>query len=609
MIGYTDPHVMITLGVLVLAVVSYTQERIPLDLVSLGLLAILVCAFQLVPLEVPGEPGNRLSAARMVQGFANPALITVVALFVVGEGITRTGALEAVAAGIKKVSAGNWRLALTLTLVVVAGASAFLNNTPIVIIFMPILAALANDFGLSPSKFLMPLSFASILGGTCTLIGTSTNILVADFAQKSGAVELEMFSFSQLGLLLLATGLVYLVLIAPSLLADRRGRAEGAKESGGRGREFTAQLQVLPDSPLVGTVLSVKLEKVVATQMLRGEKSFWPPFAGVKLEVGDVVIVVGAPQNLKKLEWNARSSLTPVLPGNPPKDPAKRAEETLAEVVITHASPYVGRTLSRIRFRDRFGPAVIAIQRHSRQIRGRITETPLKPGDLLLIQGKARQIDRLSDRHEVLLLWGAGDDVVLSAKAPMAAAILFGVVAGAALHIADMLTLSLAGAFLMLATRCLSLRLAYAAINPQVVLLIAATLGLGLAMQETGSAQLLAQSLLDVTHGAPPWVIMALFGLLVTLLTNIISNNATAILFAPIALGLAQGLGTSPLPFLMAVVFGANAAFSSPIGYQTNLLVMSAGEYSFKDFLKAGLPLNLMAWAMVSVLIPWFWPF
>ena len=608
------PHTWLSLAILAVAVLFYARGRQPIALVSAGLLTVLIVAFQVAPFPDPVTGANLLDAPRLLLGFSNPALVTVVALLVVGEGVARTGAVSAAAPLILRLAGGRWQLALALSLVFVAVASAFLNNAPVVVIFMPILATLAADTKISVSKLLMPLSFVSILGGTCTLIGTSTNILVAAFAEQAGLGRFDMFEFSGLGVIVLGVGLVYLIVIAPLLLPDQAPEDDGAN---GYGRFYLAQMEILTESPLANRALGDAVcEKILAdvhvSRVIQGGEMLKSKLDEVVLRSGDLLLLVGSAKELKQCEWDARASLIPPLSSrSAPGVFLEEAENgaTLAEVVVLPESSLVGRTLTQIRFRHRFGPAVIGIHHNNRGRIGRITERPLRAGDLLLIQGFADQIDDLSDRKEISLFLGVQDTLAHPAKARVAAVILAAIVVLAVTHAADMLVLSLAGAFLMLATRCLSLRHAYAAVSPPVVLVVAATLGLGEAMQVTGAAEFLAQGVIHTTFGAAPGWILTLFILMVMVLTNLISNNAAAILFAPIAISVAGFLGVSPMPFLIGVVFGANAAFATPMGYKTNLLVMGAGGYGFSDFLRVGLPLNLLVWILVSVLIPVYWPF
>ncbi len=612
-----DLPALLALGCLFLSITFYAMGRIPMDLVSWGLLIVLLVVFQLFPFIDPVTGVNKLDAGTLMQGFANSALITVVCLLIVGEGVSRTGALAIIAHWIQQLAGESWRLALAISLTVVALTSALLNNTPVVVIFIPILLSLAEKMDISPSKLMMPLSFASILGGTCTLIGTSTNLLVADYLDKAGLPPLGMFTFSVPGLILLAVGLVYLVWIAPGLLPERREPAKSRHS-----KRFVAQLQILPDSPVADRLLS-ELEEdlfkdVEILQVIRGHLvSFKPPFDEQTLKVADAVVVRGDVAQLKRLEWDSRSTLAPYLAGTGYQDPEKAKNDTLAELVIPTGSRFIGLSLAQILFRNRYGVVVIGLyhpqsrsaRSKSNLGRGRITEELLQQGDILLIQGKADVIAELTQNPDVLLYWGVSDTVIHAPKAPLAAAILAGMVGLAALNLTSMVVLSASAAFLMVATGCLSLRFAMQAVSSSIVLLIAATLALGEALQVTGAAHWMAESLVVLSAGQDPWVVLALFGLLVTILTNVISNNATAVIMAPIAFGVAETLGVNPMPFLMAVVFGANAAFATPISYKTNLLVMSVGAYRFGDFLKAGLVLNILVWLLISLMIPMFWSF
>ncbi|MBF0456015.1 MAG: SLC13 family permease [Magnetococcales bacterium] len=607
-------HALLTLLILVGVIFLFVRGKPPLDLVSWGLLVTLIVTFQIFPLEDPVTGANLLDAPRLFAGFSNPAMITVVGLLIMGEGVSRTGVLSVVARWIQAISAGSWRRAMGLSLVVVAIGSAFLNNTPIVVIFIPILLSVSEEMKVSPSRLMMPLSFASILGGTCTLIGTSTNILIADYMVKTGLPPLGMFTFSALGIVLLVVGLLYLIFIAPSLLEDRR-LPGGGDPSGNDRKRFTSQLQIQPSSPLIGRKMSELLkeeilQKVEIFRVVRGELvDFRPPFDEVVLKEGDTLLLSAGVKALKKLEWESQSTLAPYIPGSRIQEKTEQGNTTLAELVIPSGSNLVGQDLSQARFRNRFQVIVIGLCRRGRAVEGRITDETLQTGDLLLIEGLGSNIDALTRNPDVLLYWGVHESVIKAPKAPIAGAILGGMVLLAATGVTGMLTLATVGAFLMLATRCLTLRQAYQAISPQIVLLLVATLALGDAMQATGAATWLANTFVIATMGQQPWLVMSLFGLLVMVLTNVISNNATAVLMAPVAYSMAQTLGVNPMPFLMAVLFGANAAFASPIGYKTNLLVMSVGAYRFGDFLKAGLILNIVTWLLVSALIPYFWPF
>ncbi|MBF0446836.1 MAG: anion permease [Magnetococcales bacterium] len=600
-------YIFLTLGILVLAVLFYAQERFPMALVSLGLLVGLIIIFQIFPYNDPETGVNLLSPPVLVAGFSNPALIIVVALLIIGEGVTNTGSVSMVASWIQHLSLGDWRLALTVSLLFVAVASAFLNNTPIVVIFLPIMVSLADDLNISSSKFLMQLSFVSILGGTCTLMGTSTNILVAAIAEQSGVDQFGMFTFSKLGLIVLLAGLLYLVLIAPRLLP-----ANAPVGSQQNYRQFLVQLEILPGTFLDGRLLDdpevvALFGDMIINRILRGDKVIQKLEEGSTLMAGDQLLVEGSARNLKKLEWDSGSTLIPTSMDD--REEQDKKQLSLAELVIMPGTSLVGRSLSQMRFRNRYGIVVIGIQQHRHMRKRNISKINLRAGDVLLVQGTSAQLDSLSGSREMILLWGVKDTVEHAAKAKTSIVILLAVVLLAATRLVDMMVISLLGAFLMLVTRCLSLRQGYGAISPQIIFMVAGTLALGKAMVVTGAVEYLAQGLIQHSAGVALEWILALFILFIMLLTNFISNNASAILFTPIAVGVAQQLGVSPMPFLVGVVFGANAAFATPMGYQTNLMVMSAGYYSFRDFIRVGVPLNILVWVIVSLLIPKFWPF
>jgi di/tricarboxylate transporter len=600
-------HISLTLGILFLAVIFYAQERVPMALVSLGLLVGLIVVFQIYPYIDPETGANLLSAPELLTGFSHPALVIVVALLIIGEGVTITGSVSMVASWIQQLSLGSWRLALLVSLLFVAIASAFLNNTPIVVIFLPIMVSLADDLKISSSKFLMQLSFVSILGGTCTLMGTSTNILVTSIAEQAGAGQFGMFTFSMLGGIVLLVGLVYLVFIAPYLLPSKA--PVGAQEFQ---RRFLVQLEILSGTMLDGRVMvdeevAELFEQIKVERVLRDGKIIPLDQEGLSLLAGDSLSLSGSARDLKKIEWDSGSTLRPASVGiRREKD---ERQQNLAELVVMPGTSLVGRSLSKIRFQNCHGISVIGIQQHQHIRIRNLSNIKLRAGDVLLVQGSSGQLDYLSTRRDMILLWGVKDTVEHSAKAKSAAFILFCVVVLAATRTVDMLVISLVGAFMMLITRCLTLRQGYAAISAQIVFMVAATLALGKAMVVTGAVEYLAHGLIQQSMGLSMEAILSLFIFIVMLFTNIISNNASAILFAPIAIGVAQQLGVSPMPFLMGVIFGANAAFATPIGYQTNLMVLSAGYYSFRDFIRVGLPLNVIVWLLVSYFIPQFWPF
>ena len=596
-----------TLLLTVAAVVSYATEWAAIELTSIGILVALLLLFHLAPVLTGGAP--LLSAADLLSGFSSPALIAVSALLVIGQAMVSTGALEGVARFLVWISRGSYHRALVFSLGYVTGSSAFLNNTPIVVIFMPILRSIAERFGRTASAVMMPLSFAAILGGMLTLIGTSTNLLVSGELARLGQRPFDFFDFTVPGLVLALAGGLY-VLLLPALLPQRD---ESAGLVTAEGKQFIAEIDVAPDSSLVGEAsrggLFPGLAEVTVRLIQRGEQTILPPFENVVLAPDDVLIVAAT-----------RRVLTDILAKNPghllrkseaAADPGVAAtqpsELVLAEAMIKPASRMIGQTLELTNFPARSQCNVLGIQRRARMLRTRLHELRLEPGDVLLLVGRQNAIERLRADPDVLLMEWSASDMPLVAKAPLAAAIFALVVVPAALDLVPIVITALLGVFALVVTGCLNIRQAARAVDRQIVLVIAAALALGSALEATGGAAYLAGLVLRLMEGAPPSAVLSVLFLLVAALTNILTNNAAAVLFTPVAVNVANSLGADVFPFALAVAFGASCAFATPIGYQTNLLVMGPGHYRFMDFMLAGLPLLLIVWLAFSLFVPWYY--
>lgn len=603
-----------TFAVIAAGLAFYMSERVPLAVTSLGIICILLILFHVAPLA--DESGaNRLDPARLLSGFANPALLTVVGLLVMGQGLSQTGVLERGAGLILGVTKGNPLPSFALAFVAVLAVSGFLNNTPVVVIFIPIMQGLAETLRRSPSRLMMPLSFAAILGGMTTLIGSSTNILVAETLVDLGRPGLGFFDFTIPGLVLAASGLVYVVWVAPRLMPDR---APLTSEITG-GRQFIAQINVTSSSKFEG--LSPKggffphLKDVTVRLIQRGEHAFLPPFEdNLELTPGDVIVVAATRKALTEVVKGEPGLLHPELErdrdaaeegAEPP--PWQRGDQIHAEAMVQPTSRLIGQTLEQIGFRYRYHCVVLGIQRRSQMIRSRVTEIRLQAGDVLLIQGRRSDVRALRGDRDVLLIeWSAAD--LPSVHHARSALLIFAAIIGsAAAGLLPIVTAALSGAALMLLGGVLNVRQAGRAIDRNVVMMIAAALALGAALQETGGAAFLAGLMLQAAGDAGPGAVLSGFFLLVALLSNVISTKATAVLFTPIAVGIADGLGVSVEPFAVAVVFAANCSFASPVGYQTNLMVMAPGNYRFTDFARAGLPLLFLVWAAFSLFAPWYY--
>lgn len=596
----------LTYGVIAGAIVAYVIDRFPLELVSLGVIAVLLVLFYLAPVEGP-DGRNLLGPKELLAGFADPALITVLTLLVIGQGMVLTGALDQAASLLFRLGASWPYLILFLTLVAVMVTSAVLNNTPVVVIFIPILSALAERLGSPTSAVMIPLSFAAILGGNLTLIGSSTNLLVAGTLEAANGTKLGFFDFTVPGAVLASVGLFYVFFLAPRLLPDRAGMARNLVGSGGK--QFVIQVDVAPGSRLDGqrsvAGMFPGLPDLTISMIQRGENAMLPPYDDITLKPGDVV--VGAA---------TRRALEEVLAGSPQliegaltearEDGAPATDEghMLAEAIIAPASRMDGRTLKQVGFHAQTGCVVLGIQRRSRMIRATMNDIRLEAGDVLLVIGERDDVLGLRANSDVLLLEWSAAEFQIADNSTRALVLFAGVVALAASGIVPIVIAALAGATAMVAAGCLNVRQAARAVDRRVVMMVGAALAMGVSLNMTGGAAYLAHGLTVLLEGAPVPVVLSGFFLLVALLTNILSNNATAVLFTPIAISVATELGTDPMIFVVAVIFAANCSFATPMGYQTNLLVMGPGHYRFSDFLRAGGPLIVLIWATYTIFAP-----
>jgi di/tricarboxylate transporter len=596
-----------TLFLTVAAVIAYASERIPVEIASIGIIVALLLLFHIMPLLTGSSP--RLGPGDILGGFSSPALIAVSALLVVGQAMVSTGALEGIARFLVWLSRGSFRRAYALSLGYVTASSAFLNNTPIVVIFMPILRSIAERYSRSASAVMMPLSFAAILGGMLTLIGTSTNLLVSGELARLGQQPLAFFDLTLPGLVLALAGGAY-VLFLPAIL-PQRDEPPGLVTADGK--QFIAEIDVGPDSKLIGEAsrsgLFPSLSDVTVRLIQRDHHMILPPFENVVLQPGDVLIVAAT-----------RKVLTEILAKNPGhllrtsgagSDAAvagtQPSELVLAEAMIKPASRMIGQTLELTNFPARSQCTVLGIQRRARMLRTRLHELRLEPGDVLLLVGRQDALERLRADPDVLLMEWSASEMPLVSKAPVAAVIFAAIVLPAALDLVPIVITALFGVVALVATGCLNIRQAARAVDRQIVLIIASALALGTALEATGGAAYVAMLVLRAMEGASPSAVLSALFLVVAALTNVLTNNAAAVLFTPIAVNVAVGLGADVFPFALAVAFGASCSFATPIGYQTNLLVMGPGHYRFRDFVTAGLPLIFIVWAAFSLFVPWYY--
>lgn len=590
----------VTFALIAGAIALYATERFPLEQTSLALLAALLVLFHFAPLDLPDQ---RLDARRLLAGFADPALIAVLALMVVGQGLIRTGALDEAIRFLSHRFLRKPGLSLTLTLAVIATLSAFINNTPIVVIFIPVMATIAERLNRGPSRLMMPLSFAAILGGMVTLIGSSTNLLVAGATTAMDQPAMGFFDFAVPGSLLAFVGLIYVIFVLPRLLPER---ASMASEITGDGKQFIAQIAVRPGSPLVGQSaiagMIPDLKGMTVRLIQRGAESYLPPFEDVLLRPGDTVVVAAT-----------RALLTEALARMPElaetEDSGSVGDSMLAEAMVTPASRVIGRKLRLIGFHFHTGCVILGVQRRSRMMRGRMEDIRLEAGDVLLVLGPRDRVTNLRMSREVLLIEWSTLELPSRHHAKRALGVFTAVVLAAATGVMPIVIAALAGALGMLALGCLNINQAARAVDRRVALLVAAALAMGSALQGTGGAGYLAQHMIAALADLGPAVLLSALFALVAVMTNILSNAATAVLFTPIAINTALALGMEPTAFIHAVIFGANCSFATPMGYQTNLLVMGPGHYKFADYLRGGAPLAVLIWLAFSLFAPWYYGF
>jgi len=585
--------ILAVLVILGAAIWLFATEKFPVDLVAIMVLAALVLC-------------RLVSPAEGVSGFANPATITVAAMFVLSAGLARTGAVAVVGRLLAVVGVNQWVL-LLLTMAVVAALSAFVNNTACVAILLPVVLSVAAQKKIAPSKLLMPLSFASQFGGVCTLIGTSTNILVSSMAVQAGYTPFSMFELGQLGLILVAAGLLYFVVAGQFLLPTAGDTTLTETYQLG---DYVTELRVMDKSPLIGqTVASAELGThwdILALEVLRAGQKLPAPF-DEPLRAGDVLLVRG--QMPQVLKFKSAEALE-IAPEFKLADETLRARDLrLTELVLASGSRLVGQTLKEIGFRHRFEAIVLAICRHGETLRDKLNAVRLQPGDALLVISSREDAARLRGTQDFLVLDRFEEPSLRRRKAPIALGILAGVVALAALNIMPIVVAALLGCMALVLTRCLTLDEAYSAIDWRVIVLLAGVLPLGLALEKTGAARLLADWALHGTGWLGPIGALALVYLVTLVLTEIMSNTAAAAMMVPVGISAAVGLGVSPRPFLMAVAFAASVNFATPVGYQTNLMVYTPGGYKFRDYLRVGIPLDILFTILALYFIPRFWPF
>jgi len=588
-----------------IALVLFTRDKIPLETSCLIVLIALVSGFQFFPYQINEIPLNPID---FFAGFGNEALITICALMIIGKGIEITGALQPLASLVSNTWSTRPLLALFVTLIAAAMLSAFMNNTPIVILLMPILVGVSLRVKFPISKVLLPMGFATIIGGMSTTIGTSTNLLIVGIAQDMNVHNFSLFDFMLPVVIVGSVGVLFLWLIAPKLLPMRTPLMPDTSP-----RVFSGQLHVTEDSFAAGQSLSEVLAKtnneMRIEKIQRGDNLFLAKFPEVTLFPGDRLFVKDTPENLKHYEQELGATLYNITDNEHPIETETQLNtegQQLAEVVVTRGSPLHLRSLSAIGFTSLYGLMPLAIHRarlSSSKVTADLTTTRLRAGDVLLVQGNRESIENLKSNGSMLVLDGT-KDLPHPHKAKRAVTIMAFVILAAALGFMPISVSAIIGVGMMLMSGCLTWRDAFGSLSARIIMIVVVSLALGKALVITGMVGYIAGVFVSSTSGMGIPIILSMFMLIMSVLTNVVSNNAAAVIGTPIAVSIAQQLNVNPEPFILAVLFGANMSFATPFGYQTNLLIFSAGGYKFSDFLRIGIPLTIIMWLGFSLLLP-----
>jgi di/tricarboxylate transporter len=584
------------------ALVAFAKEIFPIEVTALSFLAILVLT-------------GIIDAESAAAGFSSKAAVAIGGLFVLSHALMKTGVLEVAADRLSERSRERPWLGIGVLLCAVGVLSGFLNNTAVVAMAIPLVMKLCRRLELSPSRVLIPLSYASIFGGTLTLIGTSTNLLVSAVIEKEGQPPLRMFEFSKLGLVFLGAGLFYVLVFSRRLLPERTAVDGGATQKY-RLEGYLTELIIEQHSKLVGQTaadagLNEKYQVTVLELLREGEKRHVEDVGRVPLKPGDHLIVQGAVDDILRLRKEMDVSL---LPDVKLDDKELAADgQVMAEAWVTRNSSMIGRNLKDVDFHRRFGGFVLAIRRVGAMLREKVARVTLRYSDSLLVLIPRQRLEQLRSSEDLLVLTELDLKLRRGRAWWLVFLVLPAVILLAATGILKISAGALVGAVVLLAAGVMKPQEAYRAVDWSVIFLIAAFVPIGYAFVETGTAQFIASGLLAVSSMAPlamaPYVALATVYLATSLLTQMVSNNAAAVIVAPIALAMGPSLGVDPRPFVLAVCFAASAEFMTPMGYQTNLMVYGAGGYRFLDYTRFGAPLNLLFWLLATLLIPVFWSF
>lgn len=589
-------EILFVFAVLLLAVFLFVTEKLSVDLVALLVMALLLVS-------------GIISPAEGLSGFSNTATITVGAMFVLSAGLFKTGAVSFLGVFVNQIFKKSFLIAIVSVMILVGALSAFINNTPVIAIFLPILLGAARETHISASKILMPVSFASMFGGVCTLIGTSTNILVSSIAEKNGLRPFSMFEFAPLGLIMFVVGTAYMLLIGIRLIPERRG--EGDLTESFNLSEYLTEIVLLDETASHGQKIKnaslVKDLDLTILEIRRGEEIIHQPTAETVLLAGDILRVRCNLDKIRAMQEREGVQLKPQAKWG---DESITSEDYhLLEVVISPNSSLIGSTLQKSDFRESYGATVLAIRHRGQILREKLSDANLSAGDVLLIEIRNDRLKSFKQNQDFIVTSEQQTVEFRRSKVFLAIMIVAGVVISASVGLAPIVVSAVVGAILLILVGCITLDEAYNAIEWKIIFLLAGVLSLGVALEKTGAAQMIASQLISSIGTLHLIALVSAFYLLTSLLTETMSNNATAALLAPIAIATAATLDVNPQPFLVAVTFAASASFMTPVGYQTNTMIYGPGQYKFVDFVKVGTPLNIIFWLLATFLIPVFWSF